>query len=357
MCRLTLAGSWYGRQAQENDKAEPGYKTVMRASELRHGTISQIREVINLRRAQVKPANSSIAEAVKRRPIQSCCNELTGVTVPMAERVRVRVNFIVRGICAVFIAAGTLRGASAPVSSESDVPSDRPRPVEPPHKPIQRGTRLTLLVGLNLLTYGQYGYNTAVTLPDSRTLQYTGKQSSSGGTVFVGTAITPPAAFRRFTIGLTVEVGGLESWTHSVIPNGVTTPFSEDNLNRQIQRSAINGYPWRLSISPYVEHELGFLLASRVRAGYQYWRQSGSIAGVFPVDSTNSAIANYNVHFLHNSHLVRLSINNHTSLDEGTETSQASQKRGTGFVRQAGLLVGTNRTVMLFVGFGPAWSF
>ncbi|MBV8706468.1 MAG: hypothetical protein JO182_31080 [Acidobacteriaceae bacterium] len=267
-----------------------------------------------------------------------------------------RPYFIYWGICAIFIVVGALRGATAPVSTP-DVPSDRPRPIEPPHKSAQAGTRLTLLLGLNILTYGQYGYNTAVTLPDGRTLNYTGKQSSSGGTVLIGTSITPPAAFRRLTVGLTFEVGGLESWTHSVIPSGATPPFSEDNLNRQIQRNSINGYPWRLSISPYVEHELGFLLASKVRAGYQYWHQSGSNSGVFPVDSTNSAVARYNVRFLHNSHLIRLSINNHTSLSEGTDTNSSPKKRNSGFVRQAGLLVGTNQTVMLFVSFGPAWSF
>lgn len=267
-----------------------------------------------------------------------------------------RPDFIFCGICATFVLVGTLRGAAAPASTP-DVPNDRPRPIEPPHKSAQGGTRLTLLLGLNILTYGQYGYNTAVTLPDGRTLNYAGKQSSSGGTVLIGASITPPAAFRRLTAGLTFEVGGLESWTHSVIPSGVTPPFSEYNLNRQIQRNSINGYPWRLSISPYVEHELGFLLASRLRAGYQYWHQSGSNSGVFLADSTNSATARYNVRFLHNSHLIRLSINNHTSLNEGPDTNTSSKTRTPGFVRQAGLLVGTNRTVMLFISFGPAWNF
>ena len=271
-----------------------------------------------------------------------------------------RLDFVVLGICTILTISGTLK--AAPMASPTEGPtadeqSRPPRPVEPPHKPAQGGTRLALIFGLNLFTYGQYGYNTAITMPDGSTLNYTGKQNAPGGSFITGAAITPPAAFRRVTVGFTLNLGGLESWTRSVIPNGTVTPFSQSNLSLQIQRNAATGYGWRPVVSPYIEHELGFLLQSRIRAGYQYWHQTGSYAGSFPVDQTRSAWADYNVRLLHSSHMIRLSINNRTSLEDDTDTRAAPKKRGPGFVRQAGLLVGTNRTVMLFIGLGPDWSF
>jgi hypothetical protein len=232
-----------------------------------------------------------------------------------------------------------------------------PRPIEPPHKPAQPGTRLAITFGLNLFTYGQYGYNTSVTMPDESALSYSGQQSAIGGSLLLGAAVTPPAALRRLTVGFTVNAGGLDSWRHPVIPSGTVTPFSQSNLNAQIQRSAALSYGWRPSVSPYIEHELGFLLASRVRAGYQYWHQSGSYQGSFPLDQSRSTWADYNVRLLHSSHLIRLSINSHTSLDDDADARSTSKKQHPGFLRQAGVLVGTNHTVMVFIGVGPTWSF
>jgi hypothetical protein len=253
--------------------------------------------------------------------------------------------------CASLLVSGDLKAAGPPAPDQQDRP---PRPIEPPHKPVQAGTRLAVVFGLNLFSYGQYAYNTTVTLPNGSTFPYAGKQSASGGSFLTGAAVTPPGAFRRLTAGFTLNLGGLASWTHTPIPNGVTTPFSQSNLSNQIQRNAIFGYGWQPAISPYVEHELGFLLESRVRAGYQYWHQRGSYSGSFSVDQPGSALANYNVRVLHSSHLLRLSINNHTSLDDETSPSR---KQNPGFLRQGGLLVGTNHTVMLFIALGPDWTF
>lgn len=262
-----------------------------------------------------------------------------------------RLNIVVLAVCASLLVAGTLKAAGPPAPDKQDRP---PRPVEPPHKPVQAGTRLAVVFGLNLFSYGQYGYNTAITMPNGATLPYNGKQSASGGSFLTGAAITPPGAFRRLTAGFTLNLGGLSAWTHTPIPNGVTTPFSQSNLGTQIQRNAIFGYGWRPAISPYVEHELGFLLESRVRVGYQYWRQRGSYSGSFRVDQPGSALANYDVQVLHSSHLLRLSINNHTSLDDETSPSK---KQNPGFLRQGGLLIGTNHTVMVFIALGPDWTF
>jgi hypothetical protein len=271
-----------------------------------------------------------------------------------------RLSFVILGICATLATSGSLKAgfaASAAEMSTREGQDSPPRPVEPPHKPAQQGTRFALLFGLNLFTYGQYGYNTAITMPDGRTLHYAGQQNASGGTFFTGAAITPPAALRRLTVGFTLNLGGLQSWTHPVIPSGVVTPFSQSNLSLQIQRNEALSSAWRPAVSPYIEHELGFLLKSRIRAGYQYWHQLGSSQGLFPVDQSRSALADYNVQFLHSSHLIRLSLNNYTSLEDDTDTNSASQKRNPSFVRQAGLLIGTNNTVMVFIGLGPAWSF
>jgi hypothetical protein len=271
-----------------------------------------------------------------------------------------RLSFVILGICAIMAVWEPLQAAPMAGAPEGPTPDQQrrpPRPIEPPHKPVQPGTRIAVIFGLNLFTYGQYGYNTSVTMPDGRVLHYAGQQNAIGGTFLLGAALTPPAALRRLTVGFTLNAGGLDSWRHPVIPSGTVTPFPQSNLSAQIQRSAALNYGWRPSISPYVEHELGFLLASRVRVGYQYWHQSGTYQGSFPVDQSRSAWADYHVQLLHSSHLIRLSLNNHTSLDDDADARSTSKKQHPGFLRQAGVLIGTNHTVMVFIGVGPTWSF
>jgi hypothetical protein len=187
-------------------------------------------------------------------------------------------------------------------------------------------------------------------------LNYSGRQSSSGGALLFGISLTPRGALRRMTVGATWNMGGLESWSRPVIPRGTDTPFSQANLNAQIRRNAVGRSPWRGSVSPYIEHELGFLLESRVRIGYQYWYQPGSYRGLFPVQqSESSPVAAYNVKLSNSGHMVRLSINSYTSLDDA-DNGTAARKRSSGFVRQAGMQIGPNNFT-IFVAVGPSWSF
>jgi hypothetical protein len=280
--------------------------------------------------------------------------------VLLTESVNPRLSLIILGMWVALALSEPFQAAPMAGAPEGPTPDQQRQPphrVEPPHKPVQPGTRIAVIFGLNLFTYGQYGYNTSVTMPDGPMLHYAGQQNAIGGAFFLGAALTPPAALRRLTVGFTVNAGGLDSWSHPVIPSGAVTPFSQSNLSAQIQRSAALNYGWRPSISPYVEHELGFLLASRVRVGYQYWHQPGTYQGSFPVDQSRSTWADYHVQLLHSSHLIRLSLNNHTSLDDDADTHSTPPKHRPGFLRQAGILVGTNQTFMVFIGVGPTWSF
>jgi hypothetical protein len=268
-------------------------------------------------------------------------------------------QIIAFGICIGSVGLGSTFPAgrvSNPDTPESD-PKQRPsKPVEPPHKPAQRGTRVTLLVGFNFLAHGSYGYDTRVSMPDGQTFAYSGKQSSSGATVFLGAAVTPRGAFRRMTFGVTLNTGGLESWNHSVVPSGAFTPFSERNLNEQIWRDAVGRAPWQSSFSPYVEHELGFLLENKIRIGYQYWHQTGSYRGAFPIDeSPPSPIGGYDVRFSNSAHMLRLSINSYRPFDD-SDTNPKSRQRS-GLVKEVGLQIGSNNSVSLFVSVGPSWSF
>jgi hypothetical protein len=232
-----------------------------------------------------------------------------------------------------------------------------PGPVEPPHKPAQQGTKIALTVGIDFLLHGQYEYTTRVMMPDGSAYNYSGKQGASGGTLLLGAAITPRAALRRMTFGFNLETGGLESWAHSVIPSGTTTPFSQSSLDSQLRRDLAGRSPWSAVVAPYIEHEVGFFLENRVRLGYQYWRQTGSASGSFRVqDNLRSPLAGYDIRFANSAHLIRVSFNNYTSLDD-TDAGSGSTKRKTGFLRQAGLQVGTNKTVTVFLAVGPLWSF
>jgi hypothetical protein len=291
--------------------------------------------------------------------VKSCFNSLTGAAVLARVsglramhwgRWPFRAAFVVAGIV---LTAAPCCAADPPAQ---EPPQHPPRPIEPPHKPVQQGTRLAIIAGLNLLGSGHYGYNTQVRLVDGRAFNYGGTQSSAGATLFMGGAVTPPSKFRRLTLGITLQFGGLEPFNHPVIPTGTATPFSQTNLNLQVARKSLNAFPWRPIPSPYLEHELGSLLGSRLRLGYQYWRATGSFAGSFPADQSGANPANYHVKLSQSSHLIRLSINNHTSFDD-PDIDAGAARRKTGFVQQAGLLIGTGPTVIVFVAVGPAWTF
>jgi hypothetical protein len=213
------------------------------------------------------------------------------------------------------------------------------------------------VVGVNFLLHGRYNYDTRVTMPDGSVFNYSGKQGASGGTFLLGAAVTPRAALRRITLGVNWEAGGLQSWVHSVIPDGIVTPFSRNSLDLQLRRDLAGRSPWGGAVAPYIEHEVGFFLENRVRLGYQYWRQIGSASGSFRVaDTPRSQFAGYDIRFSNSAHLIRISVNNFTSQDDANGGSN-STRRLSGLLRQAGLQIGTNKTVTLFVTVGPSWSF
>jgi hypothetical protein len=255
------------------------------------------------------------------------------------------------------LAAAIAMPGSSPAQSTPKEPAQRPpKPIEPPHKPAQQGFRLTLPIGFNLLENGRYRYNTTVTMPDGSVLNYNGAQRVSGGTLSLGAAASPGGPLRRLTIGVDLNFGGLDTWTQAVIPSGSVTPFSRDNLNTQVAERSLSGSPRGPFVSPYIEHELGSLLQNRVRIGYQYFHTTESYSGSFAADQTGSIQAQYKVKFSQASHMIRVSVHNDTWLDESS-SDQVPPKRRFGFMQQAGALIGTDGSIIVFIGAGPAWIF
>jgi hypothetical protein len=253
--------------------------------------------------------------------------------------------------------AVTIPGSAPAQSIPKESPPQRPpKPIEPPHKAVQQGFRLTATIGLNLLANGKYQYNTTVIMPDGRAFDYNGVQRSSGGMLSLGAAATPGGALRRLTMGFDLNFGGLETWAHPVIPSGSVTPFSQSNLNSQVAQQSLASPPRRPFVSPYIEHELASVLQNRVRLGYQYLHTAKSYGGSFAADQSGSIQANYNVRFSQTSHMIRVAVHNDTWLDD-TDRGHVPPKRRFGFVQQAGVLIGTDRSVIVFVRTGPVWIF
>jgi len=247
--------------------------------------------------------------------------------------------------------------AKAPTSvSEDSAASDpkNPPPVKPSREARSRGFELSLLVGLDVLASASYAYDTRVSLPCVDQLRYSGRQRSPGLALFAGGALTLPGPLRRITVGASINAGGPDSKDRPVIPAGVPTPFSKQNLYSDIQARYANRLGWKAALSPFIEHDVGFFRGTRVRAGYQHWAQFGSHTGSFaPADG--SAVANYNVRLNLRSHLVRVSVNDYVALDDDTETSHRSKRRS-GMIQQWGVMIGTHQTIMVFVGIGPFWQ-
>jgi hypothetical protein len=171
--------------------------------------------------------------------------------------------------------------------------------------------------------------------------------------LFADPALTLPGALRRITVGAGISAGGVNWRGRSVIPAGLMTPFSQQNLQSNIQNRASSG--WHPTISPHIEHDVGFLGSSRLKAGYQYWKQTGSDAGLFRPCDTRCAAADYDVRLKLSSHLVRISVNDYLDLDDSDNDPNRPQRsrRKSGMLRQLGVMIGTNRTVIIFAGIGP----
>lgn len=231
-----------------------------------------------------------------------------------------------------------------------------PRPIAPPHIPAQQGFRFTATAGLNFIVNGKYNYNTAVRMPDGSALAYSGANRTSGGTLSLGAAATPPGALRRITVGFDLNFGGLSVAGQPVVPAGSATPFSQNNLNSQVAVRSLVSSQWRPFVSPYVEHEIGSIFQNRVRLGYEYFNTAATNSGLFPVGQRGSPEATYSVRFFQTSHMIRLSVHNDSWFDD-TEPDQPPPKRRTGVVQQAGVLIGTDASLVVFVRVGPVWTF
>lgn len=291
------------------------------------------------------------------------------------ERLRIRpampVSVPLAVLCLALCATAASRGnlpmgtdASTAASSQDgaeqkDPIQDRPRRVKPPRTPREQGFRFVATVGINGLEAARYNYQTTITMPDGRRFIYSGPQSSPGGNVLAGIEITPPGALRRFSAGLHVNGGGLQSWSRPVTPTDSSVPFSVANLQLAIQNSIGNSSGWRPGFSPFVEHELGNLLGNRLRVGYEYWRQTGGYKGhFFPSDVANQ-VAQYDVRLSYSSHLAEFSFSNFTNLDDSDVSLPGvhHSRRRYGVVQKLGILGGSHGTVMIFIAVGPFWSF
>jgi hypothetical protein len=243
----------------------------------------------------------------------------------------------------------------ASVSEESNASDPQnPPPVKPSKEARSQGLELSLFIGLGVMASASYAYDTRVSLPGTDQLRYSGRQRSPGAALFAGGALTLPGPLRRITVGGGINAGGPNSKDRPVIPAGVPTPFSKQNLYSDIQARYSNRLGWNAALSPFIEHAVGFFHGTRVRAGYQHWAQLGSHTGSFaPTDG--SAAANYNVRLNLRSHLVRVSMNDYVALEDDTETSQRSKRRS-GMIQQWGVLIGTHQTIMVFAAIGPFWQ-
>ncbi|MCU1261506.1 MAG: hypothetical protein JWO80_4391 [Bryobacterales bacterium] len=217
---------------------------------------------------------------------------------------------------------------------------------------------MALLVGIDVLAWAGYSYDTHVSLPDGQQLQYRGTAGAPGVALSGGGAVTLPGAWRRITVGVSINAGGLNSSKRSVIPAGVATPFSKVNLQNQIRSKYSYAPGWTSALSLYVDHDLAFLRENRVRVGYQYWRQTGSYTGTFEPTDKSRALAGYDVRLASQSHLLRVSMNNYASLDDSdiNTTTPNRPRRKTGMIWQFGVAAGTHRTIVIFAAIGPCWE-
>jgi hypothetical protein len=249
--------------------------------------------------------------------------------------------------------------ADMPASGQTSPESTQRRPeeVKPPRKPSEVGFQAGLIFGINVLVPTSYNYNTRITLPDGQQLQYSGSHTSAGVTAALGGSLTFPGALRRLTVGVNVDAGGLDSAGASVIPENTATPFSQQNLQKAVETQQPFGMGWHPGITSYVEHDIWRVSESRVRIGYQYWRQSGAYHGTFAPGPFG--IAAYDIAMNDSSHMIRVSLNHNIYLNDvqGTTGSSSNSAPRSGITRILGVTAGSHKTVMVFFAIGPLWAF
>jgi hypothetical protein len=217
--------------------------------------------------------------------------------------------------------------------------------------------RISAVVGIDLLAWAGYSYNTRVNLPGGGQAQYNGSSGAPGLAFYGGGGLTLPGASRRITIGGTINAGAIDSRQKAVIPANVSPPFSKSNLMDDIRLRYASSPGWHSAFSPFIEHEIGFFHENRVRIGYQYWAQTGSYTGAFPPNSGSRELAGYNVQLSTRAHMVRLSVNDYVPLEDAdNDPNTPHRKRRYGLIRQWGVSVGSNRTIVVFAGIGPYWE-
>jgi hypothetical protein len=241
--------------------------------------------------------------------------------------------------------------STADENTESD--QIKPRLVKPPIEPHSRGSELYFLVGLSGML-ASYAYDTRLSLSGGEELRYSGTRRAPGLALFVSSAFTLPGRLRRMTVAATISAGQLDSANRPVIPSDASPPFAKQSLYSAISDRYSGRLAWGAAFSPFVEHDIGFFHENRVRAGYQYWEQSGSYKGSFAA-SGNGYHGDYSVRLNLRSHFFRISVNDYGDLSDDPEPAQRATRRF-GLVQQWGFMLGSHRTVMLFVAMGPFWQ-
>ncbi len=251
-------------------------------------------------------------------------------------------------LCAGFTIAIAGQTPSAP-------PDRQPRQVNPPRQPADNRPRLALALGMTVLPWTNYRYQTTVTLPSGSQLVYSGSGAAPGITAFAGPTLTLPGPLRRLTLGVDLSAGGLYTLGNPVVPANASVPFSSVSLQQSIKLEHSFGQGWRAFASPYIEHDIAAFHDNKLRLGYQFLTQSAQYTGDFPAGLSDIPNAAYDVQLHYRAHLVRFSWSNFLYADDYGHGGQPSERR-TGLLRQMGICAGTGHTVVIFFAIGPIWD-
>jgi hypothetical protein len=265
--------------------------------------------------------------------------------------VQLRARILITVLCAGF--ALTRAAAQTPPSSSSD---SKPHEVKPPRQAEDQHLKLALALGVTVLPYIDYTYQTSVTTAGGRApLAYSGAGAAPGLTAFAGPELTLPGPLRRITLGTNFFAGGLYTLGDAVIPSGTLTPFSTQALQQTIKLQHSFGEGWHAYLTPYIEHDIVTIRDNKLRLGYQYSTQSGSYSGLFPPNGIGIATADYAVRMKYEANLIRFSWSNFLYGDDYGRGGSPNEHR-TGLLRQMGISAGTHKTVEIFFAIGPVWD-